>query len=218
MKVISTARQGRTLFVTLSQELLNGYTDEPEDWQQDPSWSAEVPLRRRLCIQSLVATVTENCDVDRVQILVEQSSASGSMRLKESYYCLTDDDSLLTDPVARDESLLLTPACTLNTVMTLWLRRDWSRLYCYIASADPDDGTAAPTLEQFIARMEALPMLTDWSAEGGSVSTDGSTVLYSLTLTGQDGLRNTVSFRLSRIGGIWLTSAARLESAVEGIE
>ena len=165
-----------------------------------------------------MATITENCDIDRVQILVEQSTASDSMRLRQSYYKTTDDDTLLTDPAGRDESLLLTPTRTLNTVMTLWQQRDWTRLYHYMAETDPDDGTAAPTQEQFVTRMEALPMLTDWQAEGGSVSADGDTMLFSLTLSLQNGLRGTVSFRLSRIDAIWLTSVTRLEAAMEGVQ
>ena len=71
-RVISTTRQGRTLFVTFSPELLGAYADEPDAWAPDPAWQAEVPLRRLLCMQGIAATITENCDVDRVQILVQQ--------------------------------------------------------------------------------------------------------------------------------------------------
>lgn len=86
-RVLSTVRQGRTLFVTLSREIMNGYPDEPVDWQEDAEWRTEAPLRRVLCMQSLVATVTENCDVDQVQVLVQAgSTGSGSLRLKQNYF------------------------------------------------------------------------------------------------------------------------------------
>lgn len=90
-RVLSAVRQGRTLFVTLSKELLNGYSDEPVDWQESETWRRECPLRRRLCMQSLVATVTENCAVDQVQVLVQQTTRTGgSLRLKQNYFL---DDS-----------------------------------------------------------------------------------------------------------------------------
>ena len=58
-RVISTSRQGEMLFVTLSYQLMNGYSDEPSNWRSDTAWAQEVPLRRRLAMQAIAATVTE---------------------------------------------------------------------------------------------------------------------------------------------------------------
>ncbi|MFR3797023.1 MAG: GerMN domain-containing protein [Christensenellales bacterium] len=42
-RVISTSRQGKMLFVTLSYQLMNGYSDEPSNWRSDTAWAQEVP-------------------------------------------------------------------------------------------------------------------------------------------------------------------------------
>ena len=46
--ILSAAGQGRTLFVTLSSNILKGWADEPADWAQDAYWQTEAPLRRQL--------------------------------------------------------------------------------------------------------------------------------------------------------------------------
>ena len=71
-RVISTSRQGEMLFVTLSYQLMNGYSDEPSNWRSDTAWAQEVPLRRRLAMQAIAATVTENTTAQQVVILLEQ--------------------------------------------------------------------------------------------------------------------------------------------------
>ena len=38
-RVLSTVRQGRTLVVTLSRHIMDGYPDEPTDWSSDPYWA-----------------------------------------------------------------------------------------------------------------------------------------------------------------------------------
>ena len=39
--ILSVAAQGRTLFVTLSNNILAGWSDEPATWEQDPYWQGE---------------------------------------------------------------------------------------------------------------------------------------------------------------------------------
>ncbi len=83
-RVISTSRQGEMLFVTLSYQLMNGYSDEPSNWRSDTAWAQEVPLRRRLAMQAIAATVTENTTAQQVVILLEQrGETTDSMRLRQ---------------------------------------------------------------------------------------------------------------------------------------
>lgn len=79
-RVISTSRQGEMLFVTLSYQLMNGYSDEPSNWRSDTAWAQEVPLRRRLAMQAIAATVTENTTA-------QQSSFSWSSAAKRRIPC-----------------------------------------------------------------------------------------------------------------------------------
>ena len=207
-RVLATHRQGRTLFVTLSRQILNDYADEK-------SLAAdESVLRRRLAMQAIAATVTENCDVDSVVILLEQTATGGSsLRLRQSYYRDGSDASALAAPLQRDESLLLTPANTLHIVLDCWQSRNWARLYPSIARSDAATGQARPAYEDFAAQMEALPHLTGFSASAGSISSDGQTVVFSATLTLLDDgqtATTTATLRLHRERGLWRISLSQL--------
>lgn len=218
-RVISTTRQERTLFVTFSQELLGAYADEPDTWASDPAWQAEVPLRRLLCMQGVAATITENCDVDRVQILVQQDTAAiGSLRLEKRYFMLGETG--LADPIVRDDSLILTAERTLSVLLTLWQQRDWQRMYLYIARQDGGTGLDRPVYRDFITAMETLPTLTEASFTGGSVSTDGSVTTFSLSARlrmadGSDEDRPARTIRLRREDGLWRITMTQLTAWME---
>lgn len=221
-RVLATSRQGRTLFVTLSREIMNAYADEGAALTPATA-SYESRLRRTLCMQSLVATVTENCDVDGVQVLVEQaSSAAESLRLKEKYFLTTADETRLTVPQTRREELLLTPANTLRVVLEKWVLRDWSKLYLYLASTDPATGEGRKNLADFITAMENLPCLTGFTFEGGSLSPDGMNITYTITATllAQDG--QTINcegkvLRLCRESERWTVPLTQLTGWLEGV-
>jgi len=220
-QVLSTSRQGRTLFVTLSKEIMNAYPDEPSGWRNDPFWAQEVPLRRRLCMQSLAATLTENCDIDRVQVLVEQSSGEmTSLRLKALYFLATRDEALLAPPLTRDESLLLTPGNTLKVILDLWQQQDWQRLYDYLAASDPVTGADRCTYADFVTAMENLPRLTQSAFTGGSISADGRWAAYTLSANllaadHQPEQYDGKTLRLLRENGLWKVTLAQLTDWLE---
>ena len=139
-RILSVVRQGRTLFVTLSPEIMGRYADEPVDWQEYEYWLTEAPLRRRLCMQSIVATVTENCNVDQVQILVEQTgSVTGSLRLKQNYFLDDSEDDVLVGPMTRSDDMLLNCEQSMHHFLSLLQAKDWEKLYrCLSAYAHPD--------------------------------------------------------------------------------
>lgn len=220
-RVLSTVKQGRTLFVTLSAEIMNMYPDEPNDWRSQDAWRTESPLRRLLCMQSLVATVTENCDVDQVQLLVQQTGdAVGSLRLKQNYFLDGSPDSVLVGPMTRRASLLLGPDNTLSVVLDCWVSQDWQRLYLYIADHDPQLGTESLPLSGFITVMNTKPALVSWQAGSASISADGTCATFAvdLTLLSADGQLTSVTgrtLRLYRENGLWKTSLNQLTGWLE---
>lgn len=213
-QVLSTVSQGRTLFVTLSKEIMNPY---PDDGSSSP---AERTLRRQLCMQSLVATVTENCDFDQVQVLVEQTDgAAGSLRLQKRYFLEDPHSDELVDPLTRQAGMLLTPSASMDVICQLWRSRDWQRLYLYIARYDPSTGMERVSYRDFVTAMENLPMLVDYSLTGGSVSLDGARATYTLdalTLqSGRDTQHQGRTLRLCRENGVWRVTLAQLTGWLE---
>ena len=211
-RVLATHLQGRTLFVTLSPQIMNDFADEPAAWASQPEWAVEVPLRRQLAMQAIAATVTENCDVDQVVILVEQTArGSDSLRLRQQYYRTGADDGALAAPLTRDEAPLLTPANTLRIILGSWQARDWSRLVRYTARTD---GSAKPGYDAFAVRADALPHLTGFTASEGNVSPDGQTARFTVTLellvNGRP-VAATCTIRLERERGLWRVSLDQLE-------
>lgn len=218
-RVLATHLQGRTLFVTLSRQIMNDFADEPANWAASPAWAEEVPLRRRLAMQAIAATVTENCDVDQVVILVEQTaSGNESIRLRQQYYRTGADAAALAEPLLRDENPLLTPANTMKIILDNWIRGAWADLYPYIARTDAFSGAARPDYETFRAQIDVLPHLMDYTASSGSISPDGQTAVFAVTLqlldNGQPREKHTV-LRLQRERGIWRISLSHL-TGMEG--
>ncbi len=214
-QILSVASQGRTLFVTLSSDILSGWEDEPDAWAQDPYWQVEAPLRRQLCMQSIVATITENCNYDGVQMLVEQTDVlSDSLRLRQSWFLDGSAEDVLTAPLVREDSYLLTPSNTLRAALDAWRTQEFSLLYGYLAAAD------RPSYEDFTAYLKKAPRLVNFGFTGGSVSPDGLTALYTLHLYTQD---QSVSqewngrvMRLVREGDLWKLPWAQFTGWMEG--
>lgn len=213
-QVISTVTQGRTLFVTLSREILDSY---PDDADLSP---ADRLLRRRLCMQSIAATITENCDIDRVQILVEQAEGEkGSLRLRQSYFDPDAPADALADPLLRQEELLLSPVRTGSVVMNLWCSRDWQRLYQYVARKDPSTGAERVSYRDFVTAMENLPLLVSCQVEGGAVTQDGTQATLTLCGTtlsaGQESQHEGRVLRLCRENSLWRVTLSQLTGWLE---
>lgn len=209
-QVLSCVQSGQVMFVTLSRHILNGYADEPENWRDHAYWAIEIPLRRRLAMQAIAATLTENCAVDTVVILVDQS-ATDSLRLRQSYYTL-DGDTALADPLIRDERLLLTPSRTAEVILQCWQASDWARLYRYIVRNDPDTGAARPSEEDFARMMAEGKRLLHAVAEGGSVH--GNSAVFTVSGAyldhGTEQAFTGMVLRLTREKGIWRVGLSQL--------
>lgn len=213
-RVLSTSLSGRTLFVTLSEEIMTPYPDE----QDNPT---EAQLHRQLAMQSIAATITENCNVDQIQILVQTSGAAAeNLRLPEGYYALDASRMNPAPPLTRQEELLLTPYNTLQVVLQLWRTRDWQRLYQYIALKDPFTGVDRLNYRDFVTAMENQPMLMDAACQGGSVNQNGSQATYTLSATlrstqGQTLKKEGEILRLWRENGLWRVTMSQLTGWLE---
>ena len=211
-QVISCTQSGKIMFVMLSRQIMNGYADEPSSWREHPYWAEEIPLRRKLAMQAIAATLTENCSVDSVVILVEQSD-SDSLRLRQSYFTL-EETTALAEPLFRDESLLLTPSRTAEIILQCWQEQDYSRLYRYVAAADPSTGAARPEEGDFLTLMADAPQLLYAKAEGGSIFIDGTSAVFTVSGAWLEN-GNEVPFtgmilHLTREQGVWRVGLSQL--------
>ncbi len=213
-RVISVTQADSILFVTLSRHIMNSFGDEPANWRDQPSWAIEVPLRRELAMQSIAATLTENCQADTVVILVEQQdTVTDSLRLRQSYYT-RDDNTALAEPLRRDESLLLTPARTAEVILQCWQESDFARLYRYLARTDPATGMARPEEDGFLQTMSGQRHLLHAEVRGGSVTADGQTATFTVSGAWLDE-GNAQPFtgmvlRLTREKGLWRIGLSQL--------
>lgn len=215
LRFLAANAQGRTLFVTLSRAILTGWPDEPAGWASDPAWQEEVPLRRQLCMQSIVATLTENCDYDGVQMLVEQADVlSDSLRLPQSWFQEGAPEGELTAPMPRQDALLLTPGNTLRAALEAWKMRDHALLYSFLAQQE------RPTYAAFAQTMAKMPMLTAYAYSGGSVSPRGNEVRFTLRVCFQTPggvlmeLRDRL-MRLEREDGLWKIPWSQVTALME---
>lgn len=210
VRVESVSAQRGILYITFNEALLRG-DGIPADWRQRPDWVREAPLLRALTIQSAVASITESFPYTGVQILVyDPTQVQSSLRLHNSYFL--NDLQGLSEPLARDESLLLTPQNTAARLMAAWQSREYGMLYPYIAKAQGSE--ARPSLQAVSSALDAAPALGSFTVSGGSVSPGGGnavvTVQYSLL--GEDGVPVPVSYPLPlvRENDLWKIAYAQL--------
>lgn len=199
-KVLSVTSQGDTLFITFNEALLSRYSDEPKDLTA-AGWKTEAPLRRRLCMDSLTATLTEAGLCTRVQVLVyQENNQSISMRLPSSYFLQGDEDHLVSF-LTRNEDTLLTPHNAAHLLLNAWMTQDWETLYAMVHGAGRPGETAA------IDAFSAAHVLTSFTLSPGDVSLDGRRAILSVHMTlrgeGQDVSWEGYPLRMVREEGIW---------------
>ena len=215
-EALAAAAQGDTLFITFNEAFLGRYADEPADASSE-AWRTEGTLRRRLCLQSLAAALTEAGLCTQVQVLVYRSAVqTTSMRLQAGFLDRSNDDTLLP-PVTRDESCLLTPYNTACLLLQAWQAQDWEALYDLTAR----EGESVRAGEQSaLDAFAAARMLAEFSLSPGTVSFDGQNAVLTAALTVQDqGTDQTVQnypLRLLREEGIWKMDYTRLLAMMNG--
>lgn len=209
-QVESVVSRNEILYVTFNKGFLND--DIPDDWATSENWHEEAPILRKLIVQSLAASITESFPYTGVQILVHrQDEVQASLRLDNAFYL--NGTTGLSEPIARDETLLLTPQHTAEIILTSWQQNDAERLYHFIAEADKP---AFATLSESLSNK---PSLQEFKVSGGSIAGDGQTATLTVSLkTNQDSTSietNSYPMRLIRENGVWKITNARLSALME---
>ncbi len=209
VSVVNVSPAGDTLFITLNAAFLQDGI--PEKWQNDPLWKLEAPLRRKLTLQSLAATVTENFAYPYIQILIsEDGYADASTRLDASYFL--DGRTGLMERIFRDESCILTLQNTALTILDAWQRHDFDLLYQFTA-ANPDQGR--PVYQAFVDTLKNCAALEEYAASSGHNVGGSSKATVSLKLThtanGQTAQLEAYPLRLVSEDGIWKVPFAELQ-------
>ena len=204
-QVESVTSRGNTLFVTFNEGFL--IDDVPIDWSTSENWQEEAPILRRLIAQSLTASITESFPYTGVQILVHKpNEVQTSLRLDNAYFL--NGTSGLSEPIARDESAILTPQHTTEIMLTAWQQHDWERLYAFIAEEDK------PSFATFGESLVAKPALQEFVVSGGNVAGDGQTATLTVSIkTIRDGIGTDISnypIQLTRENGVWKITNTRL--------
>jgi len=205
-EVLSVTGSGDTLFVSFNEALLDRYSDEPKDLSGG-QWRVEAPLRRRLCMDSLTATLTAAGLCTRVEVLVHRKDVQQhSMRLSKDYF-LTGEEGLL-DPLTRREDSLLTPHNAAGLLLRAWMTQDWERLYTMTA------GEGRPGEQGTIHAFSAARTLVGYTLSPGEVSPDGKSAILSVDMvlrgSGEDVAIAAYPVLLTRQDGIWKMDYSRL--------
>ncbi|NLB91103.1 MAG: GerMN domain-containing protein, partial [Clostridiales bacterium] len=206
-QVVNTISQGDTLLITFNSALLNFYSDEPENWQTDPYWRKEVPMRRKLAMNSLVATICESFRYQKIQILVEPTDEStSSMRMQNSYYLDSSLPNGTAAPLVYNSQYLLTPGLTADYILSAWKNRDWESLYPFISMKDHWDQSIKPNYEQICRQLALSDTVIDYTLSFVSSSENGMYSFFAFTCQSQSSpeelpKNNNTIFRLIRENG-----------------
>jgi len=208
--VIDVTAADDTLMVILSEGLLNDGL--PANWAEDPFWQSEAPLRRKLTIQSLVATLTENFSYPYVQVFIAHDQAANvSTRLDADYFL--DGRSGPAETLCRDETFLMTMQNTALHLLDAWYRRDYEQLYQFTAIAQPND--ERPFYQEFTMELDDCVSLVSYTASAGHSPAGSNRATLTLDLTCLSNKREisfpSVPLRLVREEGIWRVPYSELK-------
>ena len=187
-QVISVTGEGRTAFVTLSEAFLGKPDGAPADWEDLAAWQEEAALRRRLAIQSLVLSLTEDGRYQRVQLYIADNDDDLPRRIAMAWF-----DPSMTDPTIvlaaspRDEKIMLTPYKAMTMILEAWQKRDFDTLYLLLA---PGKGKAMPAPSEFASEMKNTDVsLLEYETTQGTVSYDGqiATLVLDASIRSTDG-------------------------------
>lgn len=164
------------LFVTLSESFIA--TEPAIRVLADGS----IPERKRLAIYSIVNTIIEMGRYSRVQIYVNRQGDIGQ-RITLSEAGWSDVSNAHLEPLARNQSLILTPENTLKEALDSYSKKDWTRLYHFTAYLSPD-GSIKPDIGDYSAALAATGNVLDsFSVTDANVTLDGKSVVVMLDYT-----------------------------------
>ena len=202
----------QVLFITFNDAFMDDGI--PDTWASDDAWKVEAPLIRELITQSIAASITESYPYAGVQLLVHrENEVQTSLRLNNAYFL--DGSMGLSEPVLRDESLLLTPQTTVKTLLEAWYQKDLERMYKYVAQAEK------PTFSSFVDALNAAPSPEVFTVSGGSVYADGQTAVVTVYLRllyqAEDEELISYPLQLIRENDVWKVTYKRLAALMLGL-
>lgn len=195
-RLISAAAEGETAFITLSSGFLGKPDGAPSDWEEKESWRREAALRRRMAFQSIVLALTDEGRYQRVQLYIADSDDEIPQRIALTWFDPEETDpDLMLAACGRDETLALTPARTLETVLEAWKRQDWKGVYAFLSRDLYDSPASESDFVRRMAEVDSAPL--DWQATEGTVSLDGqaATVILDAELRMRDGTDEQIARR-----------------------
>lgn len=148
-RLVGVTHQSGYLQITLSSEFLSVSSDVPEGWENDPGWTAEVYLRRRLAVYSIVNTLTEMGDYSRVLILIDTDGSNNGQRVARSNFGFETDGDELVEPLSRDPSYILTASRAASIVLDALIAQDTDTLLrhlCFDPGSEPTSQAVAEAL------------------------------------------------------------------------
>jgi hypothetical protein len=190
VEVVSALKQGPTIIITLSENVLF----EPME-------------NRNLQMQSLAATLIENIGYESVQVLVDRKSTpTTSLRLSNSFFDPETDGP--APSLTRRDEYILSPERTASALLDAWLQKDYETLYQYIAIQDTRTFNARPAYQTAIEEMDGGYSLIDYGLGCASVSQDGMRAVMNGELKLLQGNRDErvltrYPIMLIRENGIW---------------
>ena len=187
-ELISVTGDGATAYVTLSRGFLGKPDGAPSDWEDLAVWQEEAALRRRLAVQSIVLSLTEDGRYQRVQIYVADNDDDVPERIPMAWFDTSaTDQTMMLAACPRDEEALLTPRRAMEMILRAWKEQDWPSLYPLLARTADEE---MPTLSAFEAQMrETGVSLLTYTVSQGTVGLDGqsATIVLDAAIRSEEG-------------------------------
>lgn len=209
---------GTLLTVQLSRAFLYPPAEAPTFWENDPGWKAEVLMRRRLALASIVNTITETTEYTAVQFFLQDSAENqtGRRLLRSELYEGAEADAMLT-PMVHSEHMILTHYNTANLIMQSWTEKDFARMYRFVSQETGTRPTDATFLSEMMERGRSL---INFLVSAGSVSEDGQRAIVEITYQYLDGGEDNIIVQnyplaLVRENGVWKITYAELIRLME---
>ena len=165
--------------------------------------------RRNFCLYSIANTLTENCDIVKVQILVDRQNASQqSYRLPESFFRQAGAQGFV-GAIHREESIIMSPYNALQALLTAWMTRRDDDVYGFLA----DTHMLSPvlTLESFTDILSGADPLTGFILTPGITGENAETALFTCDLsfgTGEETyIAEKIPLRMFRQNDWWYMKA-----------
>lgn len=209
-RLISTSGSGNSLLITLSREFLNLPADVPLGWEQDPAWVEYVNATRLLAIASIVNSVTECGNYNRVQILIDNDGNGQGVRVARRHmgYCGQENQDSPVDVFLRNNSYILTPETAVSSVFRYLSARNFEKLLLFVADYDADN-TPKPSVDALPGELDALyATIETYEVLGSAVSEDGSSAVVTASYTrrnaqGRSTQVQMMPIQLVRESGAW---------------